>query len=243
MSNTALSPGVGQRITGRGIGWSFELILLLLILASRPGPSVLLCAMYFIAGLLEALVALVFGFAVFFLPAAAILAVIVRLVMCWSRARLLKRLVWIGMILLAVTAMVVKRAPWVPSALNTYASETSSSNRSYLYGLRIRVRCCVDIPAIRAWARENPGLYTSDMSDAFATGRVPHSVKWLSPWRAWVKADDFRAVFEGIMIFLPTRWVLVVCQENGPVPDFQMEALPVAPGVWLTWGGEYGGPP
>jgi len=81
------------------------------------------------------------------------------------------------------------------------------------------------------------------MSDAFATRRVPHSVKWLRPWQAWVEDSDSTAVFEGIMVFLPARWVLVVCQEADRVPTFQMEALRVAPGVWLTWGGEQGGAP
>ncbi len=243
VSNTASSPSLGHRTTGRRIGWSCEVILLLLVLASRPGPTVALAAFYFIAGVLEVEVALVFGFVVLVLPVAAMLAVIARLVTCWSRARLPRRLMWIGMILLAATATCVKRAPWVPLALNTYVSNALPSERAYFYGFSVRLRCCVDIPAICAWARDNRGLYTADMPDAFAAGRVPRSVKWLRPWRASVEAADSTAVFEGIMVFLPETWILVVCQEEGPVPEFQMEALPVAPGVWLTWGGEHGAAP
>jgi hypothetical protein len=243
MSDTASSAGLGQRITGRRIGWSCEFILLLLVLASRPGPTVALSASYFIAGVLEAEVALVLGFAVLAMPVAAMLAVIARLVTCWSRARLSRRLMWIGMILLAATATCAKRAPWVPLALNTYVSKALPSERAYLYGFSMRLRCCVDIPAIRAWARDYRGLYVEDMSDAFAAGRVPHSVKWLRPSCASVEAADSAAVFEGTMVFLPERWVLVICQEEGRVPDSGREPLRVAPGVWLTWAGQHGGAP
>jgi len=243
VSDTVPSPDLAQGETRGRIGWSCELILLLLILASRPGPSLALSTFYFIAGLLDAMVALVVGFVALVMPAAAMLAVIARLLTCWSRARLSRRLVWVGMILLSATTTCARRPPWVPRALDTYVSQALPSQRAYLYGFRIRVLCCVDIPAIRAWARDNCGLCSGDMSDAFATCRVPHSVKWLGPWRASVEAADSTAVFEGIMVFLPETWVLVVYQEEGRVPHFDMEALRVAPGVWLTWAGEHGAAP
>lgn len=243
MSDTASSPDLAEGKAGKRIEWSCELILLLLVLASRPGPSVLLCAFYFIAGVLHAAMAWLFGFAAVFFPAAVMLAVIVRLVIWWSRARLLRRLVWIGLILLSATAMCVKRAPWVPLSLNTYVREVLPWHRAYLYGFRIRVRCCVDVPAIRTWARDNRGLHITEMSEAFAAGRVPDSVKWLGPSSAYVLPADSTAVFEGIMFWFNENWVLVVCQEDDHVPDFDMEALPVAPGVWLTRAGERGAAP
>jgi len=234
MSDTASSPDLAEGKAGKRMGWSCELILLLLVLASRPGPSLLLCAFYFIAGVLHVAMAWVFVFAVFFFPAAVVLVMIVRLVIRWSRARLLRRLVWIGIIVLSATAMCFKRAPWIPLALHTYVREVLPEDRAYLYGFRVKVRCCIDVPAIRTWARDNRGLYITKMSDAFAAGRVPDSVKWLEPSSTYVLPADSTAVFEGMMIWLRENWVLVVCQEDDHVPDFDTEALPVAPGVWLT---------
>jgi len=235
MSDTASSPDLTEGKTGQRIGWSCELILLLLVVASRPGPSLALAAFYFIAGVLDSAMEWVFAFACLFIPPAVMLAMIVRLVIRWSRTRLFRRLVWIGMVLLSATAVPAKRAPWVPLSLNTYVSKVLPSDLAYLYGFRVRVQCCADVPAIRTWARDNRGLYITGMSDAFPAGRVPDSVKWLGPRSASVLPADSTAVFEGTMIWLNENWVLVVCQEDGRVPDFDREALPVARGVWLTW--------
>ncbi len=243
MSDTASSPALAQGSARQRIGWPFDLILLLLVLASRPGPSLAQCAFYSTAGVLDALMAWIFGFAALIMPAAVMLAMGLRLVTGWSKARPLRRVIWIGMILLCAAAMPVKRPPWVPLAFDTYVSRVLPSERAYLYGFRMRVQCCIDVQAIRTWARDNRGFCTTEMSDAFAAGQVPACVKWLGPWSASVAAPDSTAVFDGIMVWLPERWILVVCQEDGHVPDFDMEALPVAPGVWLTWGGEYGAAP
>ena len=243
MSDTASGPDSAEGEGRQRGGWCLELILLLLVLASRPGPSVLLCAFYYIAGLLHAAMAWVFGLAVLLLPAAVLLAMTVRLVIWWSRARLLRRLVWIGVIVLSVTAMCVKRAPWVPGDLNAYVGEVLPAQRAYLYGFRPVVQRRIDVEEIRRWAREHRGLENTELSDAVGAGRVPISVKRLEPWSASVRADDSTAVFEGVMFWLNERWVLVVCQEDGRAPDVDTEVLPVAPGVWLTWAGERGAAP
>lgn len=239
MSGLAQADGSANVKTGHRIGWSWDLALLLLVLASRLGPALLLRIIHGIGGLVGDAIGMCVNWVLFLAPGLAMLAVILRLVHWWAEVGVPRRILWTGLVVVFAVAMGVKSLPWIAAPLDAHMAGAMSVERAYLYGFRERTRLCLDVPAIRTWARQNRGLDVADMDTAYATGQLPNSVWWLNPVSAYVLTDDAAAVFTGEMIWGgDVRWVLVVYQEDGRMLERGLDVLPVAPGVWLAWHGE-----
>jgi len=239
MSRLAQADGSANAKASHRVGWSWDLTLLLLVLASRLGPALLLRIICGIGGLVGGAIAMCVDWGLFLAPGLAMLAVVLRLVHWWAAVGVARRILWTGLVVVFAVALGVKSLPWITAPLDTHMAGAMSVERAYLYGLRQRTRLCLDVQAIRTWARQSPGLDVADMGTMYATGQLPKSAWWLDPVSACVLTDDATAVFTGEMIWGGhVRWVLVVYQDDGRMLESGQDVLPVAPGVWLAWHGE-----
>ena len=216
------------------MGWTWEALLALVVVASRPGPIILQTVLLFLSGLLGGLIGLGVMMAVLLGPAVALLVLLLRTVYCWRKARLGRRFVWLGLALLLSLAIPAKRLPWISELAENYFEVRSATEQAFLYGFRERVRFVIDVAAIRAWAKANRGLRL-DISEPLDLQQLPPSVRWLNPWYA-ASLDDSSAVFEGHVPYgaLHEFWVLGVYQEDNPSCGPESNALFIAPGVWVA---------
>jgi len=234
MSSAAGKPALAETQSRRPIGWSWEVVLLLFVLASRLGPIIMQIVLLFLLGLLGDEIGLGVAMALFLGPALALLVLLLRAIYCWRRVRLGRRLVWLGLALLFALAVPAKELPWISELVEGYVEARFVREQAFLYGFRERVRFWIDVPSIRAWAKANTGLRL-EINGPLDAQQLPASVRGLNPWYA-ASLEDSTAAFEGHVPFgaFHEFWILGVYQEDNPASDPKGNALTIAPGIWVA---------